>query len=336
MNKMISVIIPAYNAETKIEKCLSCICKSVYTELEIIVVDDGSTDGTLSCIQAAAEKDARIVVLSQQNGGVSAARNAGLNASTGAFIAFVDADDAVDITIFSTLWTVLTQYDADIACCGMQVVEEAQDAVFFAAEHSAQAKAVTPKEVAVNYFRYLAEGVTNPCCSKLYKKATIGNNRFSQTLKMGEDASFNLQVFRQAQRIAICDDNLYFYVQHKKQATKNRIPNYAEMMVQHFGDIHAYIEEFHGYDNSVTQREMGLYWLDTVVSDASHCNSGKQFAANVKKFAACSWHAYVYQNRIPLSHKQKIARLILKLHGSVLLWQVDMMYNKRRRKGETS
>ena len=96
MNSKISVIIPAYNAEKTIERCLNSVTEQSYTNLEIIVVDDGSKDRTLSILNAAAKNDRRIKVISKKNGGAASARNQGLKIVSGEFITFLDADDYID------------------------------------------------------------------------------------------------------------------------------------------------------------------------------------------------------------------------------------------------
>ena len=96
MGDLISIIIPVYNAEKYLYKCLESVCGQTYQQLEIILVDDGSTDSSGHICDEWAEKDERIGVIHKQNGGVSAARNDGLKASTGAYIGFVDSDDWID------------------------------------------------------------------------------------------------------------------------------------------------------------------------------------------------------------------------------------------------
>lgn len=116
----ISLIIPAYNEGNYIEKCLKSIISQTYQNLEIIIVNDGSTDNTLEVVNSFAKRDDRIRVFSKNNGGVSSARNFGLDQSTGNLIGFVDPDDFIDEQIYQKLQSLLSQYDADIACCHLR------------------------------------------------------------------------------------------------------------------------------------------------------------------------------------------------------------------------
>ena len=102
MNK-ISVIIPVYNAENTIDRCLDSVTKQTFGNLEIILIDDGSQDNSKEKYQEWAKKDNRIKIITQKNRGVSAARNAGINIATGDYIAFVDSDDWIDSTMYEKL-----------------------------------------------------------------------------------------------------------------------------------------------------------------------------------------------------------------------------------------
>ena len=97
MNKIISVIIPVYNVENYIEKCLNSIVNQTYNNLEIIIIDDGSTDNSIAIAEKIAENDKRIRIISQVNQGVSSARNLGLDNASGEYILFIDSDDWLDL-----------------------------------------------------------------------------------------------------------------------------------------------------------------------------------------------------------------------------------------------
>ena len=120
---MISVIVPVYNVENYLDKCLGSIASQTVTDLEVILVDDGSSDMSGMICDAWAKKDARFRVMHRQNNGVSSARNAALQAAKGDFIAFVDADDYINKDMFRLLLNALAE-DADIAVCGFNTVEQ--------------------------------------------------------------------------------------------------------------------------------------------------------------------------------------------------------------------
>lgn len=122
MEPLISVIIPAYNIENYIERCMESVCRQTYRNLEIIVVDDGSKDQTGTVIDRMAQKDSRIIPIHKMNEGVSAARNTGLDRARGEYIGFVDGDDFIEENMYEFLLKNAQKYQADISHCGYQMV----------------------------------------------------------------------------------------------------------------------------------------------------------------------------------------------------------------------
>lgn len=113
--KKISVVVPVYNVEAFLERCVHSLCRQTYTNLEIILVDDGSPDHSGDLCDTLAARDNRIVVIHKQNGGLSDARNTGIAHATGDYIAFVDSDDWYDPTMLEVLLTLCEQHGAQIA-----------------------------------------------------------------------------------------------------------------------------------------------------------------------------------------------------------------------------
>ena len=192
---LISVIIPAYNAEKHIAKCLDSILTSTYKNLEVIVVNDGSTDNTKQVVESFLS-DGRLILHNKENGGVSIARNIGLDMASGDYISFIDADDYIDEYFFERL---VNQFAinplVDVSCCRIVQVDENGVKIgkgFTAFENDFILK---PNEIANDYFHCLDMGIVNFACCKIFKKKVIENIRFSTTLKWGEDGSFNLDVF---------------------------------------------------------------------------------------------------------------------------------------------
>lgn len=118
MDDLISVIIPVFNVQDYLEECIQSITTQTYKNLEIIIVDDGSTDSCASICDSFAERDTRILVIHKINGGLSDARNSGLNIATGDYIAFVDSDDFIDNDMIEYLYKLLKANDAHISICG--------------------------------------------------------------------------------------------------------------------------------------------------------------------------------------------------------------------------
>ena len=207
---LISVIIPVYNTAAYIERCIRSIQGNDYRNLEIICVNDGSTDNSLSVLQDLAAEDSRIRILDKQNGGVSAARNAALDVASGEYVAFIDSDDWIHQSYFPILARVALNSNADITIGSyMEVysddVSDSHIEVSFPEHvHTALASEVMSRD---GYFRRSSWG-------RVYKRKSIGNKRFPVGVQFGEDVIFNVLVSGSAEcRVSYFDVPLYFYYQ---------------------------------------------------------------------------------------------------------------------------
>lgn len=124
MNDLISVIVPVYNVEAYLRRCIDSILAQTYVNLEIILVDDGSTDGCGAICDEYAEKDDRIKVIHKENGGLSDARNAGLNAFTGKYVTFIDSDDWIEKEFIGYLHQLIVDNNADLSVCDFNYIDE--------------------------------------------------------------------------------------------------------------------------------------------------------------------------------------------------------------------
>lgn len=124
MNPIISIVLPVYNVKPYLEKCVNSVCKQTYKELEIILVDDGSTDGCSELCDELGKRDTRIVVIHKENGGLSDARNAGTLRATGEYISYVDSDDYIKETYIEYLYKLIQKYDCKMSLCTHIVLQE--------------------------------------------------------------------------------------------------------------------------------------------------------------------------------------------------------------------
>lgn len=203
-NDLISVIIPAYNVEEKINRCINSLLEQTYPNLEIIVVNDGSTDLTAQkCEQYSHNNQIRYISIS--NGGVSNARNVGMRSAKGKYITFVDADDYVEKDIMEKLVDKII--DSDLVICGKKVITK--DAVI-----QEEIKIEKSKVKKTDLLLLYQAKILNPPYCKLYKMDIIRKNQlqFDTNISVGEDLLFNLQyIDKILEPIAIVKENLYYY-----------------------------------------------------------------------------------------------------------------------------
>ena len=204
----ISVIVPVYKVEPYLDKCVSSIVNQTYTNLEIILVDDGSPDSCPTMCDAWAEKDSRIRVIHKPNGGLSDARNAGIVVATGELMAFVDSDDWIASDMYEHLYQRLTEDDSDIAACGGQMVWEN---ISPSRTLTREGSCVLNQEEAM---RAIIEEswLKQPVWYKLYKTALVRDILFPKG-KYHEDVFWSYQAVGRAQRVSVSDHIGYYYLQ---------------------------------------------------------------------------------------------------------------------------
>lgn len=221
MDKTISVIVPVYQVEQYLEKCIQSIVNQSWRNLEIILVDDGSKDSCPAICDHYQEKDDRIKVIHKSNGGLSSARNAGLEIATGEFITFVDSDDSIDEKMLETLFTNMQTYDSDISVCFWQEVWEDEKTP---ADGSGKPE---PEQVVVTCMNQVEamkkmlyqRGCDSCAWGKLFKRELFSEIRFPEQ-KIYEDIAIMYQVFGLAQKVVFSDYQGYNYLQRNTSISK--------------------------------------------------------------------------------------------------------------------
>lgn len=206
MNK-ISIIIPVYNAEKYIEKCILSLIIQTYKEIEIILINDGSTDNSLKICKKFEQIDDRIKVYSKDNGGVSSARNLGISKANGKYICFVDSDDIVDVDFCEILITNLENSNSDLSCCGYKIIKNNK-------EEKINKKVKKVKYVIESKYMELLKNYKGFLCNKLYKKEIIDKNnlKLNESISMCEDLLFNFQYLDKCRKIVCSNEKKYNYI----------------------------------------------------------------------------------------------------------------------------
>lgn len=220
MNKetlpLISIIVPVYNVEGYLDRCLQSICGQTYTNLEIILVDDGSTDSSGDVCDKFAQSDFRIKVIHQSNGGQSAARNKGLSIATGEYIGFVDGDDWIDPDMYEFLYCLLEENNADISVSSHYKERPKKTIVKYS---SGELSVFTRNEA----IRALVEDkqIRNYVWDKLYKRKLFENIRFPLN-RVFEDIAVSYQVFYNADKVVMKGVPKYHYIVRDGSAMQSK------------------------------------------------------------------------------------------------------------------
>ena len=213
-NKTVSVIVPAYNVEKYIRTCISSLTEQTYKDIEILVVNDGSSDNTLDVINECAAGDVRVKVISKENGGVSSARNKALSLATGAYIAFLDADDEMEPAAIETMVKALEESGADFVNCQYSRWDEEknrlEDFNFLTGEFHFKTEDEKVSFITQKFLDYL---VGFEVWNKLFKTEIIKKYglEFSEKCKIGEDLAFNLKYLMHADKLRCIEDRCVKY-----------------------------------------------------------------------------------------------------------------------------
>lgn len=206
---LISVIIPAYNVEKYIEKCLNSIIYQTYQNLEIIIVDDGSTDRTPEIIRQATADDKRCVYIRQDNAGLSAARNTGLRYAHGEYVTFVDSDDYCELGMIDRMHDEIFFQETDLIVCG--AVREEEDGTVIARDGLILEKNLSPAEWMAKCFAAKDRTWIIRAWGKLYRRKAIEGLSFKEG-KLYEDMFFFADLLDHVESVSITNDCLYHYV----------------------------------------------------------------------------------------------------------------------------
>lgn len=216
MNELISIVVPIYNVENYLEKCIKTLINQTYKNIEIILVDDGSKDSSGEICNEYQKKDERIKVIHKENGGLSDARNAGIKEATGKYIAFLDADDYVDYTMYEKLYNVIKEENAEIAICGYSRINEKDKEMPYPLEVKKYKK---DRSILYNMIGTLPKdsediniGMSVWKC--LYNLEVIKKNNLyfrSERVYISEDIVFQIEYFEFVNKVALLGDPLYKY-----------------------------------------------------------------------------------------------------------------------------
>ena len=246
----ISVIVPVYKVEKYLDKCVESIIKQTYKDLEIILVDDGSPDNCPAMCDEWAKKDSRIVVIHKENGGVSSARNKGLDIATGEYVCFVDSDDHVTKDYVEILLSCLEESAADIAVAATQIIGKNQGKMGINND-TFSLDGIDEKQTEIIFKSGLLSG---PCC-KMLKKIIINDNeiRFPQNIHYGEDTIFIFTYLKFCDKIAFSPKEIYMYATENSVATKKYWPEISRYVFNRF-EAFANFFEAHKIEEQIKTR----------------------------------------------------------------------------------
>ena len=247
-DSLISIIIPVYNVEKHIEQCLNSIKKQSYQNFEVIIVNDGSLDNTESICKRITQSDVRFRYFSKENGGVSSARNFGLDNANGHYITFIDGDDWVEENHLELLINSLIENNSDVAISSYKQFNNID--IFFYRAYTKQERFLLnfnkmhKNEFLLDFPKLLSTNVCfNNAVSKLFKRNLVKDIRFDDKLKYAEDLDFYFRLYLNTESISFVNEATYVYRLHEDSTTSGFTQEYAEQELSIFKKMYEKIYE---------------------------------------------------------------------------------------------
>ena len=325
---MVSVIIPVYNVLPYLKESLDSVTNQTYKNLEIIIVDDGSTDGSASVCDSY-KTDSRVKVIHQENKGLSGARNAGLELATGEYIAFLDSDDAFLLNMIQTMVEGIERSKADIAVCGFDIVyskKNMTESRFFKKRGFRIEKEETlSKDEAVIY---LTRKVKTCVWNKLYRKELWDNLRFPEG-RVFEDVWVLPDLLDKINRVHLISESLILYRQRPGSITSTVNEKIIEDKINSRKNLEEYINK---YTFEEKENCYGLYeditrQLTVCYSELFHIKGKNEYTETLKKELIEKWDFFDGKT---IQKKSRITRFIF-MHMTSFLYPSIVMFRALKR-----
>ena len=280
--KVVSIIIPVYNAENTLKRCMESIMCQTYKYWEVWLIDDGSCDASGEICDYYSEADSRIYTVHKKNEGVSAARNVGIDNASGEYVMFVDSDDFLEKNALELLVEAVENYDADVAMCGFfYCLEEKNERTsnyikdFFVGGNE--------KFVPQVFQEAFRKELLNPPWNKVIRKSLLERNkiRFVSEYSICEDMIFTMEILKVSKRIAFLNVPLYYYVYKKGDNLVNRFhKNFYEALSAYYDMTVGYLEKYNAlsdiyYDTNCFFADKSISYLKKIYTHVSYDNSMK-------------------------------------------------------------
>lgn len=255
MKPKISVIVPIYNVEKYLRHCINSIVNQSFKDIEVILVNDGSPDKCGEICDEYASNDSRIKTVHKPNGGLSDARNAGMEIANGEYICFIDSDDWIDTMMLEHLFSSLTSQSVDISVCGFCTQYENNNfSISTSLKNNSMFKGT--KEIEEAIFQLDSIGAFNIVWNKLYSLKIIKNNQisFKKDGVPGEDLLFNCEYFKYINSVSFVNEELYYYIRRDEDTLVAKYRGNQYQQVKRFNKARKELYDFYNMKSEKCER----------------------------------------------------------------------------------
>lgn len=340
MENLISIIVPVYNVETYLRDCVESICKQTYKNLEIILINDGSSDCSGRICDELAKKDARIQVIHKKNEGVSVARNIGLESAQGQYIGFIDSDDLCESMLYEKLHTAIVETKADISLCGFSVFS---DDFKEKRKEPLNSGYYSKKEITNKIIRQMVgtpakkpkcAPIMGSLCRCLFKSEIIKMPTPIQMkkIKMAEDLLFDIEYLCRCESAVVIEDSLYNYRQFAESSSRKYITDLYFNISEQMNLMKAVLCENHIFDETMEEYYQMTELYNYTWCISNECKTGnpktdKEILAELKKLRNMKEYQKVLKWRYikNIAFKERVYFSLIKLR----LYRLILWFNRR-------
>lgn len=310
---LISIIVPVYNAEKTLDRCIKSILLQTYNNFELLLIDDGSVDKSYKKCNEYLKRDKRVRVFHQENKGVSAARNVGIANAKGDFFAFVDPDDYIKNTYLEYLYGLICKWDAEVSICPYVFVNDEGEKISTLTSNSEE---MTENKVysQVDVYRELLKFKGDFCghvWDKLFKREVVEGNIFPENVDCFEDLLFCWKCIYKANKIIMGRENQYYYVQHEASILNRK---YSKKYFSSFMALDALKTDILKSNNHDVLREYEKRYRAELLLQGTRCIRTLSKKEQVEFAEAFLGKFQMYNRKKSLSYKQHLKWIYLRLH----------------------
>ena len=321
-NDLISVVIPVYNVEQYLPKCIESIMSQTYKNLEIILVNDGSTDGSQKICEEYKSIDNRIKIINKENGGLSDARNVGIDNSSGNYITFIDSDDYIDDDYVYTLYKSLISYNADMSIAShkiiypKRIIDKATDEKF-----CANSKKVLEKIL-------YDEGIDLSAWGKLYKKSLFNNIKFPKG-RLFEDSATTYRLIDESKKIAVNSKSVYNYVIRKNSISNEMFSEKKMDLITSTMEMTEFIKKKYPELEKGCERRLMYAYLSTLTQLAKTKETNSSMQAKLMNYIKKNKGRVLKDKRIPKRDRIGIISTMLGFKFYKYMWKIYAILSGR-------
>lgn len=336
---LISIIVPVYNVEKYIGRCIDSIRNQTYTEIEIILINDGSTDSSRKICEEYRKIDNRITLYNQKNSGPSAARNYGLEKANGKLVQFVDSDDYIELGMTERLIKEMADLKSSQVICSYNILRVKAEKIVKKDIKKINFKFMEKNEFLDKFYSLYDSGFINSLCNKLYNKDLIDKYKIklNEAWNIGEDLVFNLDYYRHIKTVSFVSEPLYNYCNeiegHSLMSSYKK--DYAKGVLERFEYLKEFLTETNIYDKHKTSfyhdvpSLLHVMFMNVFAKDGNLSKQEKQEEIEyVLDWAEFKEYLDLKSNRNSL--KEKILVPLVKLNNSKLIYYFYWFYSKFR------